>query len=117
MVSEMTKMLSLSQEQLCVLAALLGNYLLSETDLTDVYRKAGLQFNPSRPTSEQMVRTLAEYVTKLPPVSQLDALIGKVLGSMDDKRASTLRQSIQYYLNGTADGFLKYRTATSKYNK
>lgn len=114
MVSEMTKILKLSHEQLCVLAALLGNYLLPESELVEVYRKAGISLSPNRPSSEQLVRSLAEFVSGLPPVSQLDTLITQILGSIDDKRASALRQTIQYYLNGTADGFLKYRTATTR---
>lgn len=114
MVCEMTKQLSLTQEQLCVLAALLGNYLLPECELTDIYRKIGIQFTPNRPSSEQFIKAVAEYVKTLPQVTQLDALVAQVLGSAEDKRASSLRQSIQYYLNGTAEGFLKYRTATTR---
>lgn len=115
MVCEMSKHLKLTQEQLCVLSALLGNYLLSECELTDVYTKIGISFTPNRPTSEQFIRSVAEYVKGLPSISQMDSLVAEVLGSADDKRSSALRQSIQYYLNGTAEGFLKYRTATSKY--
>lgn len=120
MVCEMAKSLGLSQEQLCVLAALLGNYALPECDLTDVYGRMGVSFTPNRPTSEQIVKSAAQYVSKLPNIAQMDALVAQVLGSSEDKRAPALRQSIQYYLNGTSEGFLKYRTATSKfflYNK
>lgn len=42
MVKEMTKTLKLSQEQICVMAALLGNFLLSESSLQDLYRRIGL---------------------------------------------------------------------------
>lgn len=38
----------------------------------------------------------------------MDALVSAVFGSTEDKRASKFRQSVQYYLNGTASGFLKY---------
>lgn len=50
----------------------------------------------------------------LPLPSNMDALVVQVLGSLEDKRAPALRQSIQYYLNGTASGFLKYCSLPSK---
>ena len=39
MLSELTKTLLLSQEQVCVVASLLGNFLLPESELQDIYRK------------------------------------------------------------------------------
>lgn len=39
----------------------------------------------------------------------MDALVNAMfLQYLDEKRASKFRQSVQYYLNGTASGFLKY---------
>lgn len=42
MLSELTKTLQLSNEQVCVVSALLGSFLLPESDLQDVYRKIAL---------------------------------------------------------------------------
>lgn len=39
MVSDLMKTLELNNEKLCVLAGLLGNYLLLDTDLKDLYEK------------------------------------------------------------------------------
>lgn len=39
MLSELTKTLFLSQEQVCVVASLLGNFLLPESELQDLYKK------------------------------------------------------------------------------
>lgn len=103
MVCEMSKQLNLTQEQLCVLAALLGNYSLPEAELVDIYRKMGLS-TPNKPTAEMFIKNLADYVKGLPPITQLDALVTQVLGSLDHKHAQALRSSIQYYLNGTAEG-------------
>lgn len=60
------------------------------------------------------MKSLAEYIRKLPSASNMDALVSEVFGSVDDKRASSFRQSVQYYLNGTANGFLKYCALPSK---
>lgn len=50
----------------------------------------------------------------LPLPSNMDALVVQVFGALDDKRAQAFRQSVQYYLNGTASGFLKYCSLPSK---
>ncbi|XP_044754816.1 constitutive coactivator of PPAR-gamma-like protein 1 homolog isoform X2 [Coccinella septempunctata] len=113
MVRELTKTLNLSQEQVCVMAALLGNFLLSESSLQDLYRRIGLtdvthnmKEKDDLAKIEANMRQLADYVKNLPQPSSMDALVEAVFGN--DKRASKFRQSVQYYLNGTASGFLKY---------
>lgn len=42
MISELTKTLKVTQEQVCIMAALLGNFLLPESELQDLYKKIGL---------------------------------------------------------------------------
>ncbi|XP_060533756.1 constitutive coactivator of PPAR-gamma-like protein 1 [Cylas formicarius] len=107
MLSVLSKALNVTQEQICVMAALLGNFLLPESNLQDIYKKIGLS-KSSENSSEATVKTLADFVRELPPPTNLDSLVVAVFGSLEDKRASKLRQSVQYYLNGTASGFLKY---------
>lgn len=58
--------------------------------------------------AEMRVKGLAKYIRTLPPPSNMDALVKQVFGSSEDKRTSAFRQTVQYYLNGTANGFLKY---------
>lgn len=62
------------------------------------------------------MKALAEFVRTLPLPSNMDALVVQVFGSLDDKRAPALKQSIQYYLNGTASGFLKYCSLPGEYS-
>lgn len=62
------------------------------------------------------MKILAEFVRTLPPPSDMEGVVTAVFGSADDKRAAKLRQSIQYYLNGTASGFLKYCAPPGEYN-
>lgn len=49
------------------------------------------------------------------PSSDVDAACIEIFGDLNDLRAAKLKQAVQYYLNGTKDGFLKYRTASGKY--
>ncbi|KAG5888701.1 hypothetical protein JTB14_035766 [Gonioctena quinquepunctata] len=114
MISELTKTLKVTQEQVCIMAALLGNFLLPENDLQDLYKKLGLTKNTIENSSEINIKKLAEYVRTLPSPSNMDGLVVAVFGSLDDRRANKFRQSVQYYLNGTASGFLKYCTPPVK---
>lgn len=54
------------------------------------------------------MKILADFVRLLPTPSNMDNLVSVILEYIDEKRASKFRQSVQYYLNGTASGFLKY---------
>lgn len=65
--------------------------------------------------AETRVKALTEFVRTLPLPSNMDALVVQVFGSLEDKRGPALRQSVQYYLNGTASGFLKYCSLPSEY--
>lgn len=46
--------------------------------------------------------------------ADIDAACVEIFGDLNDLRAAKLKQAVQYYLNGTKDGFLKYRTASGK---
>ncbi|XP_075235420.1 constitutive coactivator of PPAR-gamma-like protein 1 homolog [Lycorma delicatula] len=108
---ELNKGLGLNSEKLCVLAALLGNYLLTEHDLLDVYKKQGINQPLGKIQGDQLVKALANLVKSLPSVDNLDATAAHIFDSPNDPRAARLKQSIQYYLDGTKDGFLNYRSA------
>lgn len=58
---------------------------------------------------DMLVKNVAGFVKNLPSIDNLDSTAVQVFGSSSDKRASKLKQSVQYYLNGTKDGFLRYR--------
>ncbi|XP_050453694.1 constitutive coactivator of PPAR-gamma-like protein 1 homolog isoform X1 [Cataglyphis hispanica] len=109
MLSEFTKALNIPSDRLCILAALLGNYILTESDLADFYKNHNISTNVLNKTSvEQMIKTIANFVRELSSM-ELDVVSQKVFGSTSDPRCSKLRQSVQYYLNGTKEGFLHYK--------
>ncbi|KAL1494718.1 hypothetical protein ABEB36_010269 [Hypothenemus hampei] len=105
--STLCNTLNLTQEQICILVSLLGNFLLPENELQDIYKKINLPKKDDN-SIENSVKPLAEFVRSLPPCSNMNTLVTTVFGSLEDNRACRFRQSIQYYLNGTANGFLKY---------
>lgn len=108
MLSELTKALNIPSDRLYILAALLGNYILTENDLADFYKKLNISTNINKTSVEQTIKTIANFVRELPSV-ELNVISQKVFNSASDPRCSKLRQSVQYYLNGTKEGFLHYK--------
>ncbi|KAI4479427.1 PREDICTED: constitutive coactivator of PPAR-gamma-like protein 1 homolog isoform X1 [Polistes canadensis] len=107
-IPELLKALNIPADRLCLLAALLGNYILTENNLLDFYKKLNINTNTNKTSVEQTIKTLASFVKELPSV-ELDVVSQKVFGSLSDPRCSKLRQSVQYYINGTKEGFLHYK--------
>ncbi|XP_006619417.1 constitutive coactivator of PPAR-gamma-like protein 1 [Apis dorsata] len=105
---ELLKALNIPSDRLCLLAALLGNYILTEHDLADFYKKLNVNTNLNKVNVDHTIKTIANFVRDLPSV-ELDVVSQKVFGSLSDPRCSKLRQSVQYYINGTKDGFLHYK--------
>lgn len=60
-----------------------------------------------------MVKKLAKYLNDIDVSNDLDEIVRQIFGSDSDSRGPALKQSIQYYLDGTKDGFLKYRPVSS----
>ncbi|XP_046396585.1 constitutive coactivator of PPAR-gamma-like protein 1 homolog [Ischnura elegans] len=113
MLSELAKGLELSPNRFCILAALLGNYMLTEEELMEFYRT----LCPDRPQgkipAEILVKNVATFVSSLPTVDNLDLIATKVFGSATDKRVAKFKQSVQYYQNGTQEGFLRYKPSST----
>ncbi|XP_063992108.1 constitutive coactivator of PPAR-gamma-like protein 1 homolog isoform X3 [Diachasmimorpha longicaudata] len=108
LMSEVTKSLGVPADRLCVLGALLGNYILTEHDLVDFYKRLNISTTgPNKTNIDQSIKTIAGYVKELPS-GEIDVVAQKVFGSLADPRCSKLRQSVQYYINGTKEGFLHY---------
>ncbi|XP_022122884.1 constitutive coactivator of PPAR-gamma-like protein 1 homolog isoform X2 [Pieris rapae] len=112
MVHELPKVLDVPQDRLCLFAALLGGVILSENGLTDFYKRLGINQKKQVPP-ENLIKTIGQFVHDLPS-SDIDAACIEVFGDLNDLRAAKLKQAVQYYFNGTKDGFLKYRTASGR---
>lgn len=67
-------------------------------------------------SGDTAVKVLGEYVRTLPSPSNMDLLVTQIFGSTSDKHACAFKQSVLYYLNGTANGFLKYCTPAGNYS-
>lgn len=112
---EIAKNLDLNPNRFCILAALLGNHILPDEDLYSFYIELLSRADPSKPaklTPENAIQAAVDFVRNLPSVDNLDE-VGEVIfrNSKGNKLelVSKFKQCVQYYLNGTNDGFLKYR--------
>ncbi|XP_052283833.1 constitutive coactivator of PPAR-gamma-like protein 1 isoform X2 [Dreissena polymorpha] len=115
---EIAKALDLNPNRFCLFAALLGNHLLTEEDLYDFYKELLTRASQDagktvKPIPENVVKAVVDYVRSIPDITNLD-IVGEavfrstVKGNKTDL-VSKLRQSVQYYFNGTEEGFLRYR--------
>lgn len=114
---EIAKCLDLNPNRFCLFASLLGNHILTEEDLYEFFKeliaRAAQDSGKSvKPSPENVIRAVVDYVRSLPDISNID-LVGEPIfrNSKGNKQelVSKLRQSVQYYSNGTQDGFLRYR--------
>lgn len=58
----------------------------------------------------ELVRSLAKFVKTL-DTSDLDKAGLEIFGAVGGDRAAKFRRAVQYYLDGTKGGFLKYRAS------
>ncbi|XP_077496761.1 constitutive coactivator of PPAR-gamma-like protein 1 homolog isoform X2 [Amblyomma americanum] len=122
---EVARGLDLHPNRFCVLAALLGNYLLSEEDLASFHRslcpdakgKTGSP-EPQPPSCAQtippetLIPAVVEFVRGLPSTEDLDALGARLFPGAPREKVQRLKNCVHYYLNGTRDGFLRYRPSS-----
>lgn len=117
--NEVAKGLDLHPNRFCVFAALLGNYLLTEEDLLDFYKTICPEAkNKQVIPSDVLIKAVCAYVRALPNIENLDSIGAQVFGSTSnanyaDERIQKFKQCVQYYLNGTKDGFLRYRPSNN----
>ncbi|CAB0010324.1 unnamed protein product, partial [Nesidiocoris tenuis] len=119
-ISELSKSLQLSVDQLCILAALLGNFLLPESELSDLHKKLSLEppVKSKDGTSVESnpieaVKAVAAFVRSL-QTKELDDLGTEIFGAVGGERAAKFKQAVQYYKDGTKSGFLRFRPYSHK---
>lgn len=90
--STVSKSLQVSQEQLAVIAVLLGGYILiDESTLKKIYQKINVEFNQD---FEARIRQLANLVRTIPAGSSSEEIIGRLNLEI---YADILKESIEYY--------------------
>lgn len=109
---EVARGLNLHPNRFCVLAALLGNYLLSEEDLAPFHRSVCPDAKGKTIPPETLIPAVVEFVRGLPSTEDLDALGARLFPGAPREKVQRLKNCVHYYLNGTRDGFLRYRPSS-----
>lgn len=108
---EVAKCLNLHPNRFCILAALLGNYLLTEEDLLSFHKVLHSDNKNKQNNPDSLIKDIVEFVRNLPTIDNLDVIGAQVFGQNKQEKIQKFKQCVQYYLNGTKDGFLHYRPA------
>lgn len=106
---EVARGLGLQRNHFCLLAALLGNYLLTESDLRDFYAALIQGYDRQTTPQEDIIRAVVKFIVNRCDVNNLLTIGAQVFGSISDPRVAKFKESVQYFLNGTKDGFLRYK--------
>lgn len=118
---ELAKALDLNPNRFCLFAALLGNHIVTEEDLYDFFKylisvASKESGKVVKPTPENVTRAVVDYVRSLQDISNLEIIGEQIFSSTKTNKKeliSKLKQSVQYYLNGTEEGFLRYNPRQS----
>lgn len=58
---------------------------------------------------EDVIRAVVKFIVNRCDVNNLLTIGAQVFGSVSDPRVAKFKESVQYFLNGTKDGFLRYK--------
>ncbi|XP_045164687.2 constitutive coactivator of PPAR-gamma-like protein 1 homolog isoform X2 [Mercenaria mercenaria] len=119
---EIAKSLDLNPNRFCLCAALLGNHILTEEDLYDFYKDLLSRASQDaaktiKPNPDNVIHAVVDYVRGIPDISNMDYVGDAVFRDSAKgnklELISKLKQSVQYYFNGTEEGFLRYNPRPS----
>ncbi|XP_043239958.1 constitutive coactivator of PPAR-gamma-like protein 1 homolog [Amphibalanus amphitrite] len=121
--------LDLQPNRFSLLAALLGNFLLTDQDLADFHEsllqasqaRAEPPGTPAAPDADaalqlQLVGAVLQFVRSLPSVDRLDAVGERVFGDASDPRVARLKESVAYFGDGSRDGYFRHKSLSGALN-
>ncbi|XP_043207106.1 constitutive coactivator of PPAR-gamma-like protein 1 isoform X2 [Amphibalanus amphitrite] len=108
--NEVARGLDLQPNRFCLLAALLGNYQLTEEELAEFHGRLASRAGHAKATPEEVTGLVVEFVRTLASADDLDEVGTLVFQSATDPRVAKLRASVRYYTDASRDD-LKYKPA------
>lgn len=110
---EVAKSLDLNPNRFSLMAALLGNHVLTEGDLASFHARLIPKLdNKHKP--DAVIRAVVNYVRSLQTVDDISALGTEIFGSETDPRVKKLKDVVEYYNSGTEDGYKKFVPSKKK---
>ena len=110
---QVAKSFDLNPNRFSLMAALLGNHILSDKDLIDFHKRLVPDLNP-KTSSDVVIRAVVNYIRTLVNIDDVQALGIEIFGSLDDVRVGKLKEVVDYYNAGSEDGYKKYKPVKNK---
>ena len=99
------------------MAALLGNHILTLSDLKEFHSLLVPDLPDNSKHSEVITRAVVNYVRTLVNVDHIEALGAEIFGSCSDPRVGKLKEVVDFYNSGTEDGYKKLKPTSSRRKK
>ena len=110
--------MDLNPNRFSLMAALLGNHILTVSDLRDFHSLLVPELpEKSRDSAEVITRAVVNYVRTLVNVDHIEALGAEIFGSCSDPRVSKLKEVVDFYNSGTEDGYKKMKPTSRRKKK
>ena len=110
---QVAKSFDLNPNRFSLMAALLGNHILSDKDLIDFHKRLVPDLNP-KTSSDVVIRAVVNYIRTLVNIDDVQALGVEIFGSLDDIRVGKLKEVVDYYNAGSEDGYKKCKPVKNK---
>jgi len=106
---EVAKGLDLNPNRFSLLAALIGNHMLTASDLSTFHRRLAPEIDVDKEyRTYKIIRAVVDYVRSLPTVDDIPALGEDIFGLREDPRVRKLKEVVEYYNSGTEEGYRKF---------
>ena len=110
---QVAKSFDLNPNRFSLMAALLGNHVLSDKDLFDFHKRLVPDLSP-KTSAAIVIRAVVNYIRTLVNIDDVQALGVEIFGSPEDARVGKLKEVVDYYNAGSEDGYKKYKPAKKK---
>ena len=114
---QVAKALDLNPNRFCLMAALLGNHILTLSDLREFHSLLVPDLPDNSKHSEVITRAVVNYVRTLVNVDHIEALGAEIFGSCSDPRVAKLKEVVDFYNSGTEDGYKKLKPTSRRKKK
>ena len=112
---QVAKALDLNPNRFSLMAALLGNDILTVADLGEFHHLLVPELSEkSKDSADVVIRAVVNYVRTLVNVDEVEALGTEIFGSCSDPRVSKLKEVVDFYNSGTEDGYKKFKPSRRK---
>lgn len=110
--NEVTRCLNLHPSRICIVAALLGNHIITDSDLLPFHKSLCPDVKGKIPPNN-LIKSVVEFVRNLPSVDDLDTVAQQVFGPNSSEKCEKLKQCVLYYVKGNKNAAARFQSSSS----